>query len=110
MWAWSPCTVPVRRQQVEILPNALAAVGAAPPERHRTPPNGNGIVRLPTCGTGTPLGDPIEVNALGHALAAPLPRPIALGKWYSQIRAARMGMLDSQTDRPHHKLSCVQLL
>lgn len=31
-------------------------------------------------GTGTPLGDPIEVTALGRALGAAQPRPVVLCK------------------------------
>jgi acyl transferase domain-containing protein len=49
---------------------ALATAQAAP--------HAVGLVSMH--GTGTPLGDPIEVNALGQALASPAPHAVALGE------------------------------
>ena len=66
----SGLTAPNGPAQTALVRTALGVAGALP--RHV------GLVSMH--GTGTPLGDPIEVNALGQALAAPEPRPVALGE------------------------------
>ena len=64
----SGLTAPNGPAQTMLVRTALAVAGAMP---HHV-----GLVSMH--GTGTPLGDPIEVNALGQALAAPAQRPVAL--------------------------------
>ena len=64
----SGLTAPNGPAQTTLVRTAMAVAGALP---HHV-----GLVSMH--GTGTPLGDPIEVNALGQALAAPVPRPVVL--------------------------------
>lgn len=64
----SGLTAPNGPAQSMLVRTALQVAGALP---HHV-----GLVSMH--GTGTPLGDPIEVNALGQALAAPVPRPVTL--------------------------------
>ena len=67
----SGLTAPNGPAQTALVRTALAIAGALP--QHV------GLVSMH--GTGTPLGDPIEVNALGQALSTPAQRQVALGKW-----------------------------
>ncbi|KAI8473970.1 MAG: hypothetical protein J3K34DRAFT_383389, partial [Monoraphidium minutum] len=63
----SALTVPSGPAQQEVIRAALAAAGVAP----------SGVHLLSMHGTGTPLGDPVEVNAAASALLAPAAAPPA---------------------------------
>lgn len=66
----SGLTAPNGPAQTALVHTAIAVAGAAPEQV--------GLVSLH--GTGTPLGDPIEVNALGQGLKGSTHHTVALGK------------------------------
>ena len=75
----SGLTAPNGPAQTALVRNALQVAGKNP---------GN-VKMLSLHGTGTPLGDPIEVGALGPALAGtlkPSSNKITLGRFISQIK------------------------
>ena len=69
-------TAPNPKAQTEVIARAWQHAGYSPAQARL----------IETHGTGTPLGDPIEINALKKALpATDAPLPIALGALKSQI-------------------------
>lgn len=66
----SSLTAPNGPAQTLLIRTALEAAGALP----------SLVGFISVHGTGTPLGDPIEVNALRQVLATPAPRTVLLGE------------------------------
>ena len=65
----SGLTVPNKRAQEKLLRQALAKAQVSPDE----------VAYIETHGTGTPLGDPIEIRALGAVFGAERPCPLLVG-------------------------------
>ena len=66
----SGLTAPNGPAQTALVRTTMAAAGCRP----------DSVCLVTMHGTGTPLGDPIEVNALGQAMAGGAPHRMALGE------------------------------